>query len=187
MKTIENARYDFETKYFDHDADKIRLYIDDSVTEGYEKEIFMDINLEKYPLRDWCGMWNELKSIVSSYDKIGKRNEKAIGHDKLGKHMAHLIRLYMMCIDILLKKEIITKRVDEHELLMDIRNGKYLDENGQPTKEFYEILKEYDRKFEEAKSISTIPDEPDYDRINQFKIFVNEKIVKGENVYERVI
>lgn len=40
--------------------------------------------------------------------------------DKLGKHMAHLIRLYMMCIDILEKEEIITCRDKEHDLLMSI-------------------------------------------------------------------
>ena len=43
-----------------------------------ESEIFMSINLRNYPLRDWTGMWNEMKAIVSSYNKIGKRNEKAM-------------------------------------------------------------------------------------------------------------
>ena len=62
----------------------------------------------------------------------------------------------MMCIDILEKEEIITRRTAEHDLLMDIRNGKYLDSNQQPTSEFYDILNEYEKRFEYAKNLSLI-------------------------------
>ena len=140
----------------------------------------MNVNLQHYPLRDWTGMWNEMKAIVTSYNKIGKRNENAISHNKLGKHMAHLLRLYMMCIDILEKEEIITYRSAERDMLMRIRNGEYLDENRQPTSDFYDLLNEYEKRFEYAKQNTSLPDIPDYKRINEFKMYVNEKIVKGE-------
>ena len=180
FKSIQNAKYDFKNRYFPHDESDVNLYIDKAVQEGYETEIFMDINLKHYPLRDWAGMWNEMKSIVSSYNKIGKRNEKAISHDKLGKHMAHLLRLYMMCIDILEKEEIITYRAKEHDLLMSIRNGEYLDENRQPILEFYDLLNEYEKKFDYAKENTSLPDKPDYKRINEFVMSVNERVVRGE-------
>lgn len=54
----------------------VKLYIDKAVQEGYDSEIFMDVNLQHYPLRDWAGMWNEMKSIVSSYSKFGKRMKR---------------------------------------------------------------------------------------------------------------
>lgn len=180
LKSINNAKYDFKSRYYPHDDSDVKLYIDTAVQEGYDSEIFMDVCLKHYPLRDWTGMWNEMKAIVSSYNKIGKRNEKAISHDKLGKHMAHLIRLYMMCIDILEKEEIITYRTDEHDLLMGIRNGEYLDENRQPTTEFYDLLNEYEKRFDYAKNNTSLPDVPDHKRINEFKMSVNERIVKGE-------
>ena len=130
LKSIDNARYEFKNRYYPFEDDNdLKLYIDKSAQEGYDSEIFMDVRLNHYPLRDWAGMWNEMKTIVSSYNKFGRRNEKAVAHDKLGKHMAHLIRLYMMCIDILEKEEIVTYREKEHDLLMNIRNGEYLDEN----------------------------------------------------------
>ena len=179
LKSINNARYEFKNRYYPHEINDVKLYIDKAVQEGYDSEIFMDVNLQHYPLRDWAGMWNEMKSIVSSYNKIGKRNEKTISHDKLGKHMAHLIRLYMMCIDILEKEEIITYRSDEHDLLMSIRNGEYLDENSQPIPEFYDLLNEYEKYFEYAKENTSLPDKPDYQKINEFKMYVNERIVKG--------
>lgn len=180
LKSIQNAKYDFKNRYYPQDESSVHLYIDKAVQEGYESEIFIDVNLKHYPLRDWTGMWNEMKSIVSSYNKIGKRNERAMTHDKLGKHMAHLIRLYMMCIDILEKEEIITYRADEHDLLMRIRNGEYLDSNRQPTTAFYDLLNEYEKRFEYAKQNTSLPNIPDYKKIKDFKIYVNEKIVRGE-------
>ena len=180
LKSIDNAKYDFKNRYYPHDDNDVKLYIDTAVQEGYDSEIFMDVCLKHYPLRDWTGMWNEMKAVVSSYNKIGKRNEKAISHDKLGKHMAHLIRLYMMCIDILEKEEIVTYRTDEHDLLMSIRNGEYLDENRQPTTAFYDLLNEYEKRFDYAKNNTSLPDVPDHKKINEFKMYVNERIVKGE-------
>lgn len=180
LKSINNAKYDFKNRYYPHNDSEVKLYIDKAIQEGYDSEIFMDVNLQHYPLRDWTGMWNEMKSIVSSYNKVGSRNEKAISHDKLGKHMAHLLRLYMMCIDILEKEEIITYRVSEHDLLISIRNGEYLDDNRQPRSEFYDLLNEYEKRLEYAKDNTSLPDMPNYEKINDFKMYVNECIVKGK-------
>jgi len=180
LKSIEHAAYDFKNRYYPYDDSDVKLYIDTAVQEGYDSEIFMDVCLKHYPLRDWAGMWSEMRSIISSYSKIGKRNEKAISHDKLGKHMAHLIRLYMMCIDILEKEEIITYRAEEHELLMSIRNSEFLDEKRQPTSAFYDLLNEYENRFDYAKENASLPDVPDHKRIREFQMYVNERIVKGE-------
>ncbi len=180
LKSINNAKYDFKNRYYPHNDNDVKLYIDKAVQEGYDSEIFMDVNLQHYPLRDWTGMWNEMKSIVSSYNKMGRRNEKAISHDKLGKHMAHLLRLYMMCIDILEKEEIVTYRAAEHNLLMSIRNGEYLDNNRQPRPEFYDLLNEYEKRLEYAKENTSLPNVPDYKMINEFKMYVNERIVRRE-------
>ena len=169
LKSINNAKYDFKNRYYPHDDNDVKLYIDTAVQEGYDSEIFMDVCLKHYPLRDWTGMWNEMKAIVSSYNKIGKRNEKAMSRDKLGKHMAHLIRLYMMCIDILEKEEIVTYRTDEHDLLMSIRNGEYLDESRQPTTAFYDLVNEYEKRFDYAKNNTSLPDVPDHGSIYKSK------------------
>lgn len=177
LNTINNAMYDIKTSYADFTEEEIKLYIDKAVQEDYDTEIFMDVNLKHYPLRDYKSVWSEMQSIVKSYSKIGIRNSKAIEHGKLGKHMMHLIRLYMMCIDILEKEEIVTYREKEHDLLMDIRNGKYLDNNKQPTSEFYDLLNEYEKRFEYAKQHTNLPDNPNYKVINEFVASVNERVV----------
>lgn len=135
-----------------------KLYIDTAVQKGFDKEIFMDVNLHHYPLRDYCCLWNELQTTVKSYAKAGKRNEKAAAHKKIAKHSMHLLRLYMMCIDILEKQKIVTYREKEHDLLMDIRNGKYLGADDKPLPEFFEMVNKYEKKLEYAKKNTTLPD-----------------------------
>lgn len=179
LNSINNAKYTFKERYFTYPDDAINLYIDNAIQEDFDTEIFMDINLKHYPLRDYKSMWSEMNNIIKDYSKIGKRNKNAIEHNKLGKHMMHLIRLYIMCLDILEKGEIITYREKEHDFLMDIRNGKYLDDNKQPISEFFEIIDEYEKKLEYAKKHTELPEQPNYKAIKEFVMDVNERIVKN--------
>lgn len=180
LNSIENARYTFDERYFEYPEDAIRLYIDKSMQEGYDTEIFMDVSLKHYPLRDYKAMWSEMHNIVKDYAKIGKRNAHAIEHNKLGKHMMHLVRLYLMCFDILEKGEINTYREAEHDWLMEIRNGKYLDDNRQPIPEFFEIVDELEARLKYAKENTSLPEKPNYKEIDEFVMSVNERVVLGE-------
>lgn len=180
LNSIKNASYTFKDAYFSYDDDAIKLYIDKSEQEEYDTEIFMDINLKHYPLRDYKGMWSVMNNIVKEYSKIGKRNQNAIEHNKLSKHMMHLIRLYLMCLDILNDGEIVTYREKDHDFLMEIRNGKYLDDNRQPIPEFFDIVDDLEAKLDRAKQTTDLPDNPDYKKINEFVASVNERIVRGE-------
>ena len=182
LSSIQSAATTFKDKFALYDDDSINLYVDKSEREEYDSEIFMDINLKHYPLRDYKGMWGEMNNIVKDYAKIGKRNSHAIERGKLSKHMMHLIRLYLMCLDILENGEIVTYREKDHDFLMEIRNGKYLDENRQPIAEFYEIVEEFEAKMQNAKETTALPENPDYKKIQEFVMSVNERIVRGDIV-----
>lgn len=180
LNSITTASYVWPDKYdCFKDGDFVNLYLDDSDLDDMDKEIFMDIHLTHYPLRDYKSMWSDMKNIVSEYGKIGHRNKNAIANDKLGKHMMHLVRLYLMCLDILEKEEINTFRDKDHDFLMEIRNGKFLDKDSHPVPEFYEMVSEYENRLKYAAENSSLPDKPDYDAINEFLMSVNERIVKG--------
>lgn len=183
LNSIKNAADTFPQKYAFFPEDSIRLYIDESEQDEFDTEIFMDVNLTHYPLRDYKAMWSEMNNVVKDYSKIGKRNKHAAEHGKLGKHMMHLIRLYLMCFDILENEKIVTYR-PEREFLLSIRNGAYLDENDQPIPEFYELVDEYEKRLKYAKENTSLPDKPDYNRINEFVASVNERVVKGEIIKE---
>lgn len=180
LKTMEFMRTDFTKRYPTMPEDSINLYIDKSEQETMETEIFMDVKLTHYPLRDYCGMWNELKNVTSEYTKIGKRNQKALEHAKIGKHMMHLVRLYLMCFDILEKEQIITHRVADHDMLMEIRNGKYITENNDVVPEFFEMVDGYEKRLQYDIENTSLPDKPDYKRIKELVMDINENIIKKE-------
>ncbi len=178
LKTMEFMRTDFTKRYSTMPEDSINLYIDKSDQENMETEIYMDISLHHYPLRDYCGMWNELKNVTSEYTKIGKRNQKALEHAKIGKHMMHLVRLYLMCFDILEKEQIITHRVKEHDMLMDIRNGIYITENNDVRPEFFEMVNEYEKHLQDSIKHTSLPDKPDYKKIRELVSEINLRVIK---------
>ena len=180
LNSIENARYSYPSRFFSYPSESIKLYTDVSHQDEMDMEIYMDVNLKHYPLRDYKGMWADMNNIVKEYSKIGHRNNNAIEKGKLSKHMMHLVRLFLMCLDILDHGEINTYREKDHDFLMSIRNGKYLDDNRQPTAEFFDIVTELEAKLQESKEKTKLPDLPDYNRINKFMMSVNERIVKGE-------
>ena len=63
-------------------------------------------------------------------------------------------------MDILNGKGILTNRKEEHQLLMDIRNGKI------PFDEIFMLVDEYQGRFELAAKSTTLPDEPDFSGID---------------------
>ena len=180
LKTLDSVSKSFPEDFSAVPGDAIKLYIDKAVNPEMETEIFMDVNLTHYPLRDYAGMWNTLQNTVRSYNSVGKRNSHAIEHGKIGKHMMHLYRLYLMCFDILEKGEINTYREKEHDELMAIRNGKYITEDNAVVPEFYEMVDELEKRLDYAKENTSLPEKPDMKRINDFVCSINEQIVRGD-------
>lgn len=182
LNSIKHAYENFKDKYFYMPDDSIKLYIDKALDNNGEltNEIFMDVNLTHYPLRDYKCMWSEMHNIVKSYNSSGHRNNQAIEKGKLNKHIMHLVRLYHMCFDILEKGEINTYREKELDFLMQIRNGIFLDAQNQPTAEFYEYLDKLETRLNYASENTFLPPKPDFKRINEFMMHINEKIVKNE-------
>lgn len=173
LGSIKSAEDTFKDIYTEYPESSLNLYIDKSDKEDFNTEIFIDVNFKHYPLRDFNDIYNTLRSVERNYSKIGKRNSHAKEHNKLGKHMMHLVRLYLMCLDILERKQIITYREKEHDFLMEIRNGKYLTNDGNVIPEFYEIVDEYESKITEAKNNTDLPRNPNFDEINNLLYAIN--------------
>ena len=149
------------------------------MTEGLETEIFLDASFQHYPLRRYNDMMNSLHTVVRDYDKIGKRNHKK-DDNHLNKHAMHLVRLFMMGIDILKEGEIRTHRPEEDlRILRSIRDGDYMQDNVL-TPDFYEIVSDYEHRFREAEINTSLPDQPDLDRIGAFVESINRRVVTGE-------
>lgn len=179
FNSVKNAMHDFRQRYEKFENGSIKIYIDDSVNPEFETEIFMDTNLKHYPLRDYKNLWSEMSNIVKDYDKLGKRNKKK-DDNHLNKHAMHLVRLFMMAIDILERGEINTYREKEHDLLLKIRGGGFQKEDGTFSEEFYGIVSDYEKRLSYAAENTDLPDEPDMRVVQEFVMSVNEKVVRDE-------
>ena len=173
LSSCKSAMTSFNDRYQAFENGAIHLYVDESQREDLDTEIFLDVNLTHYPLRDYKKIWSDLNTIVKEYGKITQRNKKK-DDAHLNKHAMHLIRLYMMCLDILEKQEINTFREHEIPLLMSIRNGEFQNEDGTFRAEFYQMVDEFEKRMEYAKANTSLPEKPDYKRIEEFVVFVNE-------------
>lgn len=164
----------FQDRYAEFEDGAIRLYVADSEREEFDSEIFADISLQKFPAREFSSMLNELGNVLTSYGKLNHRNHKK-DDAHLNKHAMHLIRLYLMCLDILEKEDIITYREKDITLLLDIRGGAFMKEDGTYRQEFFDMVADYEKRLRYAKANTNLPPRPNMKRIQEFVMDVNRK------------
>jgi uncharacterized protein len=170
LKSINAQMYHLKERYKEFTDGELELFIRDSDKEDYETEIFLDINLKGYPLRDFKNIYSEMSNIVTDYGKLNKRNKKK-DDLHLYKHAMHLIRLLLMGTEILKGEPVRTFR-KEREFLLDIRHEKYSFD------QIFEMANIYEKEFEYAKENSPLPVKPDFTKINELVIEINKKAIK---------
>lgn len=138
--------------------------------------------LTNFPLRDFKSLIKAVNATVGQFDSLGKRNTKK-DFPHINKHAMHLVRLYLMAFDILERGEINTYRDKEHDLLMDIRNGKFVQEDGTYRQEFFEMVDEYEKRLKYDAENSPLPQKPDMKKIEELVMTVNESLL--EKQYKR--
>lgn len=166
LNSITSQMEHLQRSYHTFTQDQIKLYIDKSEKEGCDTEIYMDILLSQYPLRDFKNIYSQMINVVKDYDKLNHRNKKK-DDIHLNKHAMHLIRLLVNGAEILQGHGIHTYREKEQALLLDIRSGRYSYE------EFFEMFNRYEQAFYDAAKHTELPDEPDYKRAEEmmFKMY----------------
>lgn len=178
-RSVENSIDSFGERYSAMIQGKgsIKLHTD-KVDENGNRIITTDMTMKDVPLREIRSMLEEMTNIVRDYDKSsGWRNtKKDIPH--LNKHIMHLVRLYYMGIEILETGTLHTYRSKEHQLLMSIRNGLFLDEKNNLKPEFYTVLNDLETKLKTALDNSKLPKKARRDDIMQLQIKINLMMIK---------
>lgn len=172
LQSIEKRMSTFEQSYAPLSKDLLSLYIGESNKEDLDTEIMINMTLKDYPLRDAKNMLSEMSEVVKQYGKLSHRNKKK-DETHLLKHSMHLVRLYLMGIDILLGNGVRTYREDDKELLLDIRNGKYSYE------EIYDMAIKLEERFKDVMHKSSLPEKINYDKVNDLVANINANILKG--------
>lgn len=175
--SCKSAMYSFNEQFASFPEGAIKLYVDKSECEDIKTDIFLDVSLHKYPLKDYNGIWNVLVSIAKDYNTLNGRNKKK-DDIHLNKHAMHLVRLYLMCFDILERGEIITYREADHDLLMNIRNGGFQKKNGAIDDSFFDLINQYEKRLEYDTKNTGLPNNPDYKQAEEFVMSVNERVIR---------
>ncbi len=176
--SMEGAVRSFKSRYTSFDKGSVQLYTAESQREDLDREIFANIHLEGYPAREFNSMMNDLHNVLADYEKLNHRNKKK-DDNHLNKHAMHLIRLYLMCLDILEKGDIITYREADRGLLMSIRHGEYQREDGTYRQEFFDMVSEFEKKLAYAKENTSLPEHPDMKKVEEFVMDVNRRSLDG--------
>ena len=178
LQSILGMMDHFNDRFKSFENGSVVLRIEDATNKEYEKEIVLDVNLQGYPLRDYKGMWSEMNNVVKDYSKLNHRNKKKdIPH--LCKHMQHSVRLLLMGIDLLEKEEIITYRENDLDLLMRIRNGAYMNQDGTVKDSFYKLVEGIDTRFKSAASNTNLPEKPHFNEIEKWVMSIYKRYLFG--------
>ena len=175
-KAMERALKAFGDRYTVFDNSSITLLTDESPRDDLDREVYCNIHLEKYPAREFRIMINTLSNVIGNYEKLNHRNHKK-DDNHLNKHAMHLIRLYLMCFDILEKEEIRTYREDDRDFLLSIRNGVFQKEDGTYRTEFFELVSDYEKRLAYAKENTSLPKTPDMKKVEELIMSINRRAI----------
>lgn len=165
------------------DAYDVGVLFNDTITEitvngkpitDKEVEVRYSMHFDKVSNKAFAGIFNEVVGAVKEFNKqLGHRNHKKDDYH-LNKHAMHLIRLYLMAIDILEKGEINTYREKDKDFLMSIKTGKYHNKDTNTfTTEFFDIVSDFDKKILTAYENTKLPKTPDINKINKLVYDMN--------------
>ena len=170
---LERSIKSFGDRYTSFEDGGIELLTAESTRDDLDTEVFCNIHIDKYPAREFQTLLNTLSAVVGNYEKLNHRNHKK-DDAHLNKHAMHLIRLYLMCLDILENEEIRTYRENDRDFLLSIRNGAFQNEDGTYRQEFFDIVSDFEKKLKYAKENTSLPAKPNMKRIEEFVMSVNK-------------
>ena len=146
------------------------------VDEAGKLRFKLDVDLESGEFEDF---YATVSNTTRNYKELLNRNRKK-DDTHLNKHAMHLVRLYLMCLEMLETGKVHTYRDKDHKLLMDIRNGKYMKKDGTMNKHFYNLIKKIEEKCKKAMETTKLPEKPDMKAIEEWVMSVNKRIINGE-------
>ena len=127
---------------------------------------------ESLEIADLGQIANEITVLATNINKLrkGVSNKKPAN---INKHAMHLVRLHLMCIDILEHGQINTYRENELELLMDIRENGVQNTDGTLTYKFIRLKDKLELDVQKANDTTSLPDTPDMSKINDLLYQIN--------------
>lgn len=171
LGSLENTLQTFNDRYKEQHGVTVAIHNGKLVTS---------MTLQNYPLQDAYGMFSEMKAVIREYDKLNHRNQKK-DDAHLNKHAMHLVRLLYTGTELLETGIMHTYREKEHDLLMDIRNGKFQNPDHTFNNAFFELVDQLENQFQYAAKHSILPEKPNTKQVNDFLITLNTNTILDNN------
>ena len=171
LGSLENAIQTFNDRYKEQHGITVAIHNGKLVTS---------MTLQNYPLQDAYGMFSEMRAVIREYNKLNHRNQKK-DDAHLSKHAMHLIRLLYTGTELLETGIMHTYREKEHDLLMDIRNGKFQNPDHTFNNAFFELVDQLENQFQYAAKHSILPEKPNTKQVNDFLITLNTNTILDNN------
>lgn len=174
------------------DAYDVGVLFNDTVTEitvngkpitDKEVEVRYSVHFDKISNSTFASIFNEVVGGVKEFNKhLSHRNHKKDDYH-LNKHAMHLIRLYLMAIDILERDEIVTYREKDRDFLMSIKTGYYYNKQTNTfTTEFFDIVSDFDKRILTAYENTKLPETPDIVKINKLVYDINYDYIQNGGI-----
>ena len=113
---------------------------------------------------------NYKKYMTWKNERNPKRAEQEIKLGYCSKFAYHIVRLLTMSKEILTDHKVSVKRVDDRDLYIDIRNGKYNFD------EFKEMTNKLIKQNDEAFKTCTLPDLPNFKKFDDAVVTITEEL-----------
>lgn len=171
QETLDRMKNKMAERYRGFTDEEIRFYVGESTKSTRDTELFVDLHLTHYPMRDLKSSIADFQDMLQTFDSgnMGARNHKK-DDLHLCKHATHMIRLLAECRDLLSSGSFCPCMPKEIPTLWEIRNGKFLRDDGTWDMDgFSELLHKYEEEVSYAEKHSVLPMEPDYDKLMELE------------------
>ena len=111
----------------------------------------------------------------ATHSRITVEQGRALSHQ--AKNMMHSIRLLHMATEIFNGEPLKARRTDDLSLLMDLRDGKYINEDGTPKPEYFQLAEETLEETRAAEEKSKIPSKTNYHMVNRLAVKIHEAAI----------
>lgn len=156
---------------------RAKLYILPSDRQNLDIEVFMDASIKQCPVRDVTALLDSLHNITEAQQK-GAAARKLLDRHWLSKKLCTMVILLLIACELLESGTTHTNREKDTELLLPIRDGKYILSNCNIDDALFDIINPLMQRLEYAKENTVLPPEPDEKVVNEFVMDMSRKAIR---------
>jgi len=130
--------------------------------KNVDDEILCDFHADNVSVDTLRNILSTLSSVRASYEN----KPHASRPEKINKYAMHLVRLQEMGIEILNGEGLHTKRKEDHDLLMSLRNGDFRNDMSS----YWKLVEDLEEELRNAAAHSSLPDTCDREAVNSLVV-----------------